>query len=385
MKTEMPINRVVLWIFCSIAIGRCWFMTRIFGIVTFVVAFGALPMSACCAPLYKNSTQVTQKTAALSSSALVRYVTGSADNCKASIVSGYLTDGADPDARTKKSGTPVLFASIESGATGCVRELLRHGAAMRYVTPYGEPVEALREAAASTHCNSGLIRVLVAHGADPNVRSNSFEMTALQLSVAQQNVGCVKALLESGANVNASYGRSRTTALIIAQLVNEPDEQGLESMKSMTRLLLAHGAKPNLRRAGKGATALFVTMGFMRMQGNFHPCVACIRMLLKAGANPNIRDKAGNTPLLYVLQPKMETSFAAIQAIVEGGANVNWPNSKTGETPLMAAAAKGSEAIVSILLKHGAETCTKDKQGRMASNYARINKHVSLARKLQCK
>ena len=53
-----------------------------------------------------------------------------------------------------------------------------------------------------------------------------------------------------------------------------------------------------------------------------------------------------------------------------------------GETPLMAPAASGHEAVVELLLQCGADPTRRDGQGRTAAFYAREAGHPHLAERL---
>ncbi|MES9848346.1 MAG: ankyrin repeat domain-containing protein, partial [Candidatus Thiodiazotropha sp.] len=50
-----------------------------------------------------------------------------------------------------------------------------------------------------------------------------------------------------------------------------------------------------------------------------------------------------------------------------------------GITPLMEAARKGSEPMVKLLLKHGANKMNKDNEGHTALDIAKKKKHVEVA------
>jgi uncharacterized protein len=53
-----------------------------------------------------------------------------------------------------------------------------------------------------------------------------------------------------------------------------------------------------------------------------------------------------------------------------------------GVTPLMAAAAGGHEAVVKLLLNHGADPALRDERGRSAAAYARAEGYTHLAERL---
>jgi ankyrin repeat protein len=58
------------------------------------------------------------------------------------------------------------------------------------------------------------------------------------------------------------------------------------------------------------------------------------------------------------------------------------PDMLRGVTPMMVAAAFGNEAMVELLLLHGADPARRDAKGRTAAAYARAAGHPHLAARL---
>ncbi|WP_341816496.1 ankyrin repeat domain-containing protein [Wolbachia endosymbiont (group A) of Agelastica alni] len=82
----------------------------------------------------------------------------------------------------------------------------------------------------------------------------------------------------------------------------------------------------------------------------------CVDLLLEAEANPNIKDDRGKIPLHYA-------SYNNIGSLIEAGADPNAQDSEE-RTPLHCAADIGDEKSASVLLKHGADSSKKNKQGK---------------------
>jgi ankyrin repeat protein len=81
----------------------------------------------------------------------------------------------------------------------------------------------------------------------------------------------------------------------------------------------------------------------------FYGDAATVRLLLEKGANPNIANDAGATALMWAAGDLEKTRL-----LVDHGADVN-ARSDGGRTPLMIAAGRfGSGAAVKLLLEHGA-------------------------------
>ncbi len=97
--------------------------------------------------------------------------------------------------------------------------------------------------------------------------------------------------------------------------------------------------------------------------------------LIRRGAMVN---RLGWTPLQYAASTgKVDTAkmLIANKAIIDAPA-------PDGTTALMMAAHSGNEAMVQLLLKHGAEVTTQNLQKLDAADWARNNKHEALAAKL---
>jgi uncharacterized protein len=106
---------------------------------------------------------------------------------------------------------------------------------------------------------------------------------------------------------------------------------------------------------------------------------ADIEAALAAGADINATDKNGVTALHHAVRFR---SPAAVQALLEQGANVNQRCKRSGSTPLHRAvtstgapgtAGKQSEAIqiIEILLRHGADPSIRNRAGKTAAEYVR--------------
>jgi ankyrin repeat protein len=76
-----------------------------------------------------------------------------------------------------------------------------------------------------------------------------------------------------------------------------------------------------------------------------------VRELLKNGADPNLASADGETPLMSAAY---SGNNLAVEALLERGAKIN-ATDKTGQTALLCAAASGSESIARLLLSKGAQ------------------------------
>jgi ankyrin repeat protein len=246
--------------------------------------------------------------------------------------------------------TPLMYAARQ-GSLETARTLVDAKADLNLTDPDGST--ALLLAIINSHYDTAA--VLTEKGADPNIADAS-GMAALYAAVDMNTLGEVyghparpatskmtaldlmKVLLAHGANPNA---RLKTPTTQRAHTPGEPTlhEGSTPLMRAAKngdapalRLLLEHNADPNAS-AKNGTTALMFAAGLGFGTGTF--------------AN----DYATEGDLLE-----------SVKVLVAAGAEVNAAN-EAGETPLHFGA-HASDDIVKFLAAHGAKLDVKDKQGR---------------------
>lgn len=134
---------------------------------------------------------------------------------------------------------------------------------------------------------------------DYPIGGNFFSLPSLVYAVKQLELPIVKALIESGANVNA------------------PDEYG------MTPIMWARD-------------------------------LATVQYLLKSKANVNIQAGSGWTPLLWQAISRNDEAPRIIEAIIKSGARVNQQN-ENGDTALTLSASRGDNEMVRLLINAKAD------------------------------
>ena len=265
-------------------------------------------------------------------------------------------------------GINALDLAAQEGAFGCVRWMVTHEYTHALTRKYlGDVQPVISSAAFSRFCSVRMIRLLVKHGANPDSEG------ALAGAAIEGEYGCVRELIHLGANVNKP-------ARYYTPLMAATTHAALTDHLRILKLFLAMGANPNVWKKGWGSP-LFSAV---ELPGPHKHCAPCVQLLLHAGADPNAIDWQGQTALLWGLRPGYVTSVGIIHTLVRHGADVNLADPKTGETPLMAAAALGQREVVDYLLRHGAERCIRDDRGRTAAEYAREAHHESLGTELAC-
>ena len=255
-----------------------------------------------------------------------------------------------------------LWSLASKGDLAGVKAAVAAGADVNAKYNYGDT--PLYVATVKNH--PGVVKYLLAHGANPNAKDAKFSRTALHLAAQLGHADIAKLFLAYGADVNArdKYG---STPLHLAAF-DDPN---------IVKLLLAHAADPNAKDK-YGDTPLYEAASNGRS--------VVVKLLLAHGANPNIKDKDGNTALSVAVdfghsevaklllahgakiydenemlrKASYVGDFNIVKYLLAHGTN---PNSKDsfGITPLRAAVSYGHSEVAKLLLAHGAKIYDRDK------------------------
>jgi ankyrin repeat protein len=216
-------------------------------------------------------------------------------------------------------------------------------------------------------------------------------LTALLIAARDGQINAVNAFLDAGGDVNQTSDTDHATPLILAVINGHYD---------LAKVLLNRGADPRLANTD-GATALYAVIDVQWAPHTWYaqPIIAnehvgyvdLLSALLVHGADPNAAiskklwfrafandetwfDVEGATPFL---RAAVAGDLAAMKLLVGHGGNPNLAT-KTGDTPLMAAAGVGWAAYwtqnapysrldaVKFCIEHGAALDAKDAKGYSA-------------------
>ena len=239
--------------------------------------------------------------------------------------------------------TALVFAARENNLEG-VQRILAAGVDVNQTTEFGW--SALLTATQNRYYRLG--SYLLNQGADPNI-ANKGGWTPLYIATDNRNI-------EGG-----DYPTRR------------PDMDHLNYIK----LLLKHGADPNMRMASSTETRTIFTHQWLYEEGATPFLRAAqssdlelMKLLLEHGADPHIATEHGVTPLMVAAgigwvegvtyEWSKEANLATIKLLLELGADVNAQDQVDLRTALMGAAHKGRNDIIELLVDHGADLSTHD-------------------------
>ena len=186
------------------------------------------------------------------------------------------------------------------------------------------------------------------------------------------DVETLRALIESGVDVNVRYPGSGGTALreAVTWKGDSSHSVPIERHAAVIEFLLENGADPNIADE-QGDTPLH--------------CAALkadkflVRRLLDAGADPNAKKNVygshvGDAPLHSACMLEKKDSAACVQMLIQAGARVN-VRDEMGKTPLYWAVLvmrKDPDTLVKVLLRAGADI-DMVRQGRGFSSRANLD------------
>jgi len=158
----------------------------------------------------------------------------------------------------------------------------------------------------------------------------------------------IKTLIDLGADVNAQRTDDKVAPLLLAARWNS---------YMASRLLLEHGADPNIQASEGGSPLHYcVSKGFFEVS----------QFLIKIGCNINLRRKNGRTPLHDAIA---NSRVNLVKLLLENNADSNIQDDE-GNTPLHLSVCKGNFKISQLLIEAGCSINTRNKNGRTPLHYA---------------
>ena len=308
----------------------------------------------------------------------------------AAIMKLLVAKGATIDAATRVGEKPIVRPPGTGGGSHGVG-IVRSG-----VPPQGEQqptpggMTALLLASRDGHLDAA--RLLVEVGADVNLADPN-GLTPLLMALTNGQVSVAKLLLQHGADPHRSdwWGRQPLWAAVdirnLAVRSGAPtNENGIDrdAALDVIRLLLERGVDVNARvkefppmRRYLLPLASLEWVDFTGQTAFIRAAqagdVPVMRLLLEKGADPKITTFNGTTSLMaaagvnWVIGETFSESPAvwmqAVQLCLDQGVDVNAVNAM-GLQAVHGAANRGSDDIIELLAKHGAQLDRADKEGR---------------------
>jgi ankyrin repeat domain-containing protein 17 len=250
--------------------------------------------------------------------------------------------GAHIEHRDKRGNTPLLLASA-AGHTRLVELLLACGADVEAQT------ERTRDTALCAAAQAGRLEsceLLITRGRANREHRNASDYTPLALAASNGHTSVVRALLNSGAEVNSRTGSKLGISPLMLAAMN--------GHVGAVRALCEAGADVNAHIETNRNTALTLAC--------FQGRADVVALLIERRANVEHRAKTGLTPLMEAASGGYEPVGRLL--IERAGAEVNAPPvPQSKETALHIAAEKGHARFVALLLEHGASVEARNRRG----------------------
>lgn len=327
-----------------------------------------------------------------------------ARNNNIKLISQLLEKGAEVNVMDVQGKTPLIYG-IEHNNPEMVDLLLQAGADPNLTKEEG--FTPLQQAIMEESTDFALISSLIANGADPH--QTPYGKPNMYYALEQGRLDVVKILAENNLSVN-ELGEESDPPLILAlesgneELalyvlnhevnVNGHGQSGMSpieiavknGMKRAVDRLIEKNAFVNVKtRDGFKPADIAVYKGYqdileslLAAGGQLNSDYSLIRsiidgnqqiveVLLQYGANTNVMNRQGE-PAIWLAASRGQKQ--ATRALIQYETPVNQPSKKDGTTPLAIAAKHGSDEIVQLLLRAGANTEIPDRNGMTALAHA---------------
>ena len=269
-------------------------------------------------------------------------------HCTIESLNALIIHAVDVDAQNNDGHTAMWLACINRQQS-FIKILLKAKSNPNIASTDGNTV---LHAAVVGGCSKNIVQALIDHGANVNA-TNRDNVTSLMIACQRGDVNTITKLLRAGADPDIiSSGGMKFVHFADAE------KSSIEAHKSMKSQAIYHGVDVN-------AENLDCTTALMIACQNGDGVV--IKILLDAGADPNINSIKGNKSLhAAVLGGCSEEAF---KKIIDHGADVNSTNNES-VTALMVACKKGNMDAMYVLLNAGADPHIADSNGNTCMHHA---------------
>jgi ankyrin repeat protein len=266
-------------------------------------------------------------------------VAGAAQNDDREAVRALLKKGLDVN-EAQGDGTTALHWAAMKGDAEMARMLIVAGANVRATTRLGS-YTPLYLAAKGGY--SDVVAALLAGGADAKAKTSN-DTTPLMIAAAAGDTKSINSLIENGADINAVETKGETP-LMFAAGFNRVDA---------VKLLLAKGAD---HKVTTKVTDLFALTApeedaMAKQAGRPAPPRTDIAGATRAYRyNELISTQGGLSAMLFAAR---QGYIDVVQALLDGGADINQPNAGDHTTPLLMSIINGHFDLAMMLIARGA-------------------------------
>ncbi|XP_050339708.1 uncharacterized protein LOC126766047 isoform X1 [Bactrocera neohumeralis] len=220
-------------------------------------------------------------------------------NGHGNIVRLLLVHNAAPDMPDIRGSTPLYLAAW-AGHDEIVKQLLLH--TPKAANPNAQTIDNETPLhCAAQHGHNTVLAILLAYGADPTVRNNSFQ-TALDLAAQFGRLQAVQTLIRTHPELLAPYRSSGSKTPTTSTIESTPYTIS-PSTHLFTHTCLHLASRNGHKKVVEALLAAGVDVNIMTNSGTaLHEAALCgkkavVNVLLQAGVNPNATDGSGHTAL----------------------------------------------------------------------------------------
>lgn len=263
-----------------------------------------------------------------------------------------LAAGAKPEPRTRLEGITPLHLAAESGDAELLEVLLAGGANARTANETGTTALMIAAASGSTSAVETLIR----HGAEVNAQESVHAQTSLFFASAQNRADAIRVLLAKGASSTA-----RTTITKLSKPSMGPDGEAAEDKKPASTEQKTEAKEKSAPVRQTTAADAHANAADSKLDEPAKPAAKPHDKVKDAyGFTAADRKKrvfgttqiGGLTPLLLAAR---NGNIDAVNALLDGGADINETASTDKATPLVLALINGHYDAAKQLIERGAD------------------------------
>ncbi|KAM0333081.1 hypothetical protein ACHAQA_001739 [Verticillium albo-atrum] len=251
------------------------------------------------------------------------------------VIPELIAAGCDPNSKNPKSKMTPLTWAVTNGNEQMTEILLAAGCMVPVNLPGDTPIVL---AAARGH--AGIVEKLIQHGSDPSIRKSG-QMEPLICAVKNGHEDVVSVLLAAGADLHWRDELGMTALMRAVQSGN---------VRIVEQLLQAGSSVYDVD--DKNLTVLGYALNYGRSYRKAN--VLMIKKLLEAGADLNLAGRNGDYALHWAVRSMPREHNQGRLSASELERPDRWDQ---------IGADQGPEAVVQVLIEHGASVNSRDKEG----------------------